>query len=161
MELGVFQQPLTQIFVRKSIAIQMGAVSWYKISGAYNTFCKEGGILLQKCRDRNGRCIAILFKKYWGQGSIWLSWRKLILLAARFCICNWQLIAPRKNSGCSSFAYSWKLPAYSWASLLAVVSGSYFTYNSSFFAYSWSFFAYSGKVPLMSTEWPVSKEAQL
>ena len=28
----------------------------------YTTFCQEKGILLQKYRDRNGRCIAILFK---------------------------------------------------------------------------------------------------
>ena len=44
--------------------------------------------------------------------------------------------------GCSSFAYSWKLPAYSGAFLLTVD-------NFSFFAYSWSFFAYSGKVLLI------------
>ena len=29
---------------------------------AYTTFCQEEGILLQKHRDRNGRCIAIPFK---------------------------------------------------------------------------------------------------
>ena len=33
-----------------------------QIGGVYTTFCQEGGILLQKYRDRNGRCIAILFK---------------------------------------------------------------------------------------------------
>ena len=33
-----------------------------KVGGVYTTFCKEEGILLQKYRDRNGRCIAILFK---------------------------------------------------------------------------------------------------
>ena len=30
--------------------------------GVYTTFCQEEGIHLQKYRDRNGRCIAILFK---------------------------------------------------------------------------------------------------
>ena len=30
--------------------------------GAYTTFCQGEGILLQKYRDRNGRCIAILSK---------------------------------------------------------------------------------------------------
>ena len=33
-----------------------------QIGGVYTTFCQEEGILLQKYRDRNGRCIAILFK---------------------------------------------------------------------------------------------------
>ena len=33
-----------------------------QIGGAYTTFCQEEAILLQKHRDRNGRCIATLFK---------------------------------------------------------------------------------------------------
>ena len=33
-----------------------------EIGGVYTTFCQWEGILLQKYRDRNGRCIAILFK---------------------------------------------------------------------------------------------------
>ena len=33
-----------------------------QIGGVYTTFCQEEGILLQKHRDTNGRCIAILFK---------------------------------------------------------------------------------------------------
>ena len=33
-----------------------------QIGGVYSTFCQEEGILLPKYRDRNGRCIAILFK---------------------------------------------------------------------------------------------------
>ena len=59
--------------------------------------------------------------------------------------------------GCSFFAYSWKLPAYSGDFFLTVDHFSFLTYNSSFFAYSfsfftynWSFFAYSGKVHLIS-----------
>ena len=58
--------------------------------------------------------------------------------------------------GCSFLAYSWKLPAYSGAVLVAVddfsiftCSWSFFAYNFNFFAYSWSFFAYSGKVRLI------------
>ena len=30
--------------------------------GVHTSFCQEEGILLQKYRDRSGRCIAILFK---------------------------------------------------------------------------------------------------
>ena len=30
--------------------------------GVYTTFCQEEGILLQKYRDRNGRCVATLFR---------------------------------------------------------------------------------------------------
>ena len=33
-----------------------------QIGGVYTTLCHEEGILLQKYRDRNGRCVAILFK---------------------------------------------------------------------------------------------------
>ena len=33
-----------------------------QIGGVYTTFCQEKSIFLQKCRDTNGRCIAILFK---------------------------------------------------------------------------------------------------
>ena len=33
-----------------------------QIGSVYTTFCQEEGIHLQKYRDRNGRCIAILFK---------------------------------------------------------------------------------------------------
>ena len=47
----------------------MGGVWWYKLvvyillsAKICTTFCQEEGILLQKHRDRNGRCIAILFK---------------------------------------------------------------------------------------------------
>ena len=59
--LGVSQRPLTLILLQKyrdtnwrRIAIQIG--------GAYTTFCQAEGILLQEHRDRNGRCITILFK---------------------------------------------------------------------------------------------------
>ena len=33
-----------------------------QIGGVYTTFGREEGIRLQKYRDRNGRCIAILFE---------------------------------------------------------------------------------------------------
>ena len=55
------------------------------------------------------------------------------------------------------FAYTWWLPAYSSASLLAIMLGSSFAYNWSFFSYSsslftfyWSFLLTSGKVCLNS-----------
>ena len=51
--------------------------------------------------------------------------------------------------GCGYFAYNWKLPAYSGASLLTIDNFSFFAYSFSFFTYSWSFFAYSGKVRLI------------
>ena len=64
---------------------------------------------------------------------------------------------PGNSSGCSFFAYNWKLPAYSGAFLLTIDNFSLFTYSWSFFTYSfsfsncsWSFFTYSGKVPLIS-----------
>ena len=56
------------------------------------------------------------------------------------------------------FVYNWKLPAYSWASLLRIVFGSFFAYNQSFFQLQLElflltieFFAYSGKVHVIST----------
>ena len=60
--------------------------------------------------------------------------------------------------GCSFLAYSWKLPTYSGAFLLAIDNFSFFAYNWSFFAYNNisffltvpSFFTYSGKVRLIS-----------
>ena len=60
--------------------------------------------------------------------------------------------------GCSIFAYSRKLPAYSGsgAFLLTIDKFCFFTYSWSFLAYSfscftydWSFFAYNGKVRLI------------
>ena len=44
----------------------MGAVSEYKlvmhiIISLFTTSCQESGILVQKNRDRNGRCVAMLF----------------------------------------------------------------------------------------------------
>ena len=33
-----------------------------QIGGVYTTFCQKEGILLQKHRDKNGRCTAIHFK---------------------------------------------------------------------------------------------------
>ena len=58
----------------------------------YATFCQEKGILLQKYRDRNGRCIAILFQ------SIGVRGRSAQLLAMIRCEpcdvsdskCNWH-----------------------------------------------------------------------
>ena len=39
-----------------------------QIGGVYTNFCQKEGMLLPKYRDRNGRCIAILFKNI-GNGS--------------------------------------------------------------------------------------------
>ena len=41
-------------------------------------FLPQGGHTFTKVCHRNGRCIAILFRMYWGQGSIWLSWNKVL-----------------------------------------------------------------------------------
>ena len=40
-----------------------------QIGGVYTTFCQEEGILLQKYRDRNGRCMVILFKSIGVRGQ--------------------------------------------------------------------------------------------
>ena len=59
-KLGVSQRPLTLI-LRQKYRDTNGRRIVIQISGAYATFCQEGGILLQKHGNRNGRCIAILF----------------------------------------------------------------------------------------------------
>ena len=41
-----------------------------QIGGVYTTFCQEKGIFLQKYRDTNGRCIAILFKSIGVRGRL-------------------------------------------------------------------------------------------
>ena len=83
-------------------------------------------------------------------------------LARKDCEEDNSTISPGLNLrkpffGCGFFAYNWKLPAYSGASLLTVdilgfsaYNCSFFTYSFSFSTYSWSFFAYSGKVRLIS-----------
>ena len=47
------------------------------------------------------------------------------------------------RTGCSFFAHSWKLPAYSGAFLLTVDNFSFFAHSWSFSAYSFSFSTYS------------------
>ena len=41
-----------------------------QIGGVYTTFCQEEGILLQKYHDRNGMCIAMLFKSIAARGRL-------------------------------------------------------------------------------------------
>ena len=53
----------------QSIAIQMGAMSCYKLVLKILLSAERRAILLQKYRDRNGRCVALLLKEYRGQGS--------------------------------------------------------------------------------------------
>ena len=82
----------------------------------------------------------------------------LVKFSGKFRRC-WKILHRFSGStkhGCSFFAYSWKLPAYSGAFLLTVhnfcffaYSWSFFTYSFSFFTCNWSFFAYSGKVRLI------------
>ena len=59
--LGVFQRPLTLTLLQAYHDINASPVV-IQIGGVYTTFCQEEGILLQKYRDRNGRCSATLFK---------------------------------------------------------------------------------------------------
>ena len=47
------------------------------IGGVYTTFCQEEGILLQKHRDRNGKCIAILFKSIGVRGRREISYHAI------------------------------------------------------------------------------------
>ena len=63
-----------------------------QICGVYTTFCQEEGILLQKYRDRNGRCIAILFQVS-GQVSIGLSW----LWARVWSLSSWDFETQRPS----------------------------------------------------------------
>ena len=56
-----FQRPLTLILIQ-SIAIQMWAVSWYKLVAYIQLSDKRRAYFLQRSRDRNGRCIAILLR---------------------------------------------------------------------------------------------------
>ena len=65
---GVFKRPLTLIRLQKyrdtngnRIVIQIGFV--------YTTFCQAKGILLQTYRNRNGRCLVILFKSIGVRGQ--------------------------------------------------------------------------------------------
>ena len=60
---GVFQwllTPMIKLLQKHCDTDGRGIV--IQIGGAYTTFCQNEGILLQKYRDRNGRCITILFK---------------------------------------------------------------------------------------------------
>ena len=61
LSIGVFQRPLTRILLQKHRDTNRSHIV-IQIGGVYTTFCQEEGILLQRYRDRNGRCIAILFK---------------------------------------------------------------------------------------------------
>ena len=58
---GVSQRPLTLVLLQKYRDTNGGRLV-IQIGGVYTTFCQEEGILLQKYRGRNGRCIAMLFK---------------------------------------------------------------------------------------------------
>ena len=58
--LGVFQRPLTLILLQKHHDTNGSRIVIH--IGVHTTFCQEEGILLQKCRDTNGMCIAMLFK---------------------------------------------------------------------------------------------------
>ena len=57
------------------------------------------------------------------------------------------------SEGCSFFAYSWKLPAYSGAYLLTSNNVSLFTYSGSFFNYILSFFYV--QLELFGLQWEV------
>ena len=48
-----------------------------QIGGGYTTVCQEEGIPLQKYRDRNGMCIAILFKSIRVRGRFALRVKKV------------------------------------------------------------------------------------
>ena len=59
--MGVFQGPLTLILLQMSRGAS-GSRIVMQTRGVYTTFSQKEGILLQKYRHRNVRCIAILFK---------------------------------------------------------------------------------------------------
>ena len=64
LSLGVFQRSLTLILLQKYHDTN-GSRTVIQSGGVYATFCQEESILLQDYRDRNGRCIVILFKNMW------------------------------------------------------------------------------------------------
>ena len=59
--MGVFQRLLTLTLLQKHRDTNERRIV-IQICGVYATFCQDEGILLQKYRDRNGSCIAILFR---------------------------------------------------------------------------------------------------
>ena len=59
--MGVSKRPLIRILLQ-NYRDANESHSVMQICGAYCTFCQEEGIFLQKYRNRNGRCIAILFE---------------------------------------------------------------------------------------------------
>ena len=87
--MGVFRRPLTLILLQK-YGDTNGSRIVIQIGGVYATFCPEKGIILQKCHDRGGRCIAVLFKG--------------IRVRDRFCSHeNLHLGAPTKITSCDVF----------------------------------------------------------
>ena len=96
--LGVFQCPPT-LMLRQSIAIQMGAVSWFEFVACVYHFQPRGGHTLQKHRDRNGRCIVILFS--------FQEHQELLSFVAAVSYCAPKLPEPRSES--FLFHGSWNL----------------------------------------------------
>ena len=59
-----------------------------QIGGVYTTFCQAEGILSQKYRDKNGRCIAILFKNIGVRGRFDSSETNMHFSNVHFVLCQ-------------------------------------------------------------------------
>ena len=70
--LGVCQRPLTLMLLQKHRDTNRSRIV-IQIGGVYTTVCEKEGILLQKYRDRNGRCTAILFKSIGVRGRLYMG----------------------------------------------------------------------------------------
>ena len=69
-----------------------------QIGGVNTTFCQEEGILLPKCCDRSGRCIAILFNSIRVRGRVDSADLSACRLPAMIC--------GRSDEVCDSFTRS-------------------------------------------------------
>ena len=100
---GVFQRPLTLILLQKHCDTS-GRRIVIQIDGVYTTFCQKEGILLQKYRDRNGRCIAILFRSIRVRGRFDSSdelclWSLFPVFGKTLLPSNLALLFPLPNVG--------------------------------------------------------------
>ena len=128
-----------------------------QIGGVYTTFCQEKGILLRKYRDRNWRCIAILFKSIGVRGrsdSPDQSWLDIFQSQLRNSV-SIEIVSPSVllsgHSWCTEMGSIEKFNPRSPRSIFSdaaflLTAGSFLhtveltVVFGSFFAYNWSFF---------------------
>ena len=105
-----------------------GSRSVIQIGGACTTFCQEGGVLLQKHRDTNGRGVARYFSEVsgaecrhdiperiwgWGGGGLeWGSWGRLLFIQ---CGCWEELCSLHEGAKPRPKYWGWGLEEGSWS----------------------------------------------